>query len=230
MIPVVFNDGRNDYDEGRFINNPLGSAHIPQSKQGCTVLIAFPEGWSIIRAGKKVTVKAVVFLPLLSELFIWRDREMKLKFENKTIALLVPLVLGIQTVHAGCKGKNYRNHVSSLEFSPSKYICGKELKRFTVLLNSNASKILPSFNGVEIFIRNKSGSMVTRQKLRSLGLNHDDKLYACISDDYIDNTTLKFYYRVDKISSSYTNGTSTRTLKASTLTEQCDLKDLVRGL
>ncbi|MBV1921702.1 MAG: cupin domain-containing protein [Pseudomonadales bacterium] len=44
VISGVFNDGRNDYDEGSFINNPLGSAHIPQSKQGCTVLITFPEG------------------------------------------------------------------------------------------------------------------------------------------------------------------------------------------
>ncbi|MBV1921703.1 MAG: hypothetical protein KUG73_13575 [Pseudomonadales bacterium] len=29
-----------------------------------------------------MTVKTVVFLPLLSELFIWRDREMESKFEN----------------------------------------------------------------------------------------------------------------------------------------------------
>ncbi len=148
----------------------------------------------------------------------------------KIIALLVPLVLCIQTVHAECKGENYRTHVSSLEFSASKHICGKELKRFTVLLNNNASKTKPSFNGVEIFIRDKSGNMVTRQKLRSLGLNHDDKLYACISEDYIDHTYVKFYFRVDKGFSSYSNGTSTKTLNVSSLTEQCDLKDLVRGL
>ena len=44
MISGIFNDGKSDYAEGGFINNPLGSAHIPQSKQGITVLITFPEG------------------------------------------------------------------------------------------------------------------------------------------------------------------------------------------
>jgi len=44
VISGVFNDGRDDHKEGSFIHNPLGSAHIPQSKLGCVVLITFPEG------------------------------------------------------------------------------------------------------------------------------------------------------------------------------------------
>ena len=44
VIAGVFNDGENDHNEGSFINNPIGSAHIPQSEMGCTVLITFPEG------------------------------------------------------------------------------------------------------------------------------------------------------------------------------------------
>lgn len=140
------------------------------------------------------------------------------------------LVFGIQNVHAECKSEHYINHVDSLEFSPSKHICGKELKRFTVIMKSNSSKSKPSFNGAEIFIRDKNGNMVTRQKLRSLGLNHDDKLYTCISEDYIDNTYVKFYFRVDRTFSSYANDKSIRTLNISSLTDQCDLKDLVRGL
>lgn len=42
VISGVFNDGRSDHDEGSFIHNPVGSAHIPQSKTGCTVLVTFP--------------------------------------------------------------------------------------------------------------------------------------------------------------------------------------------
>ncbi len=72
VISGVFNDGRNDYDEGGSINNPLGSAHIPQSKQGCTVLITFPEGQSIIRAGKKMTIKTIVFFCLCCREFFIR--------------------------------------------------------------------------------------------------------------------------------------------------------------
>ena len=44
VISGVFNDGENDHHEGSFINNPKGSAHIPQSKVGCIVLVSFPEG------------------------------------------------------------------------------------------------------------------------------------------------------------------------------------------
>lgn len=42
VISGVFNDGQEDHPEGSFIHNPLGSAHIPQSKTGCIVLITFP--------------------------------------------------------------------------------------------------------------------------------------------------------------------------------------------
>ena len=44
VISGTFNDGVNDYEEGSFIYNPKGTAHIPQSKAGCTVLVLFPEG------------------------------------------------------------------------------------------------------------------------------------------------------------------------------------------
>ncbi len=148
----------------------------------------------------------------------------------KIIALIVPLICCIQPIYAECKGEHYRNHVDSLQFSTSKHICGKELKRFTIFLKNDAPKAKPSFNGAEIFVRDNKGNMVTRQKLRSLGLNHDDKLYACISDDYIDNTYVKFYFREEKQLTSYSNGTSTRTLKSSALIEQCDLKGLIRAI
>ncbi len=148
----------------------------------------------------------------------------------KIITLIVPLLFCIEHVYAECKGDHYKNHVSSLQFSDSKHICGKELKRFTVSLKNAGSKNKPSFNGAEIFIRDNKGNMVTRQKLRSLGLNHDDKIYACISEDYIDNTYVKFYFREDKQSTSYSNGTSTRALKSSALIEQCDLNSLIRGI
>ncbi len=44
VISGVFNDGKEDHNEGSFINNPIGSAHIPQTKSGCVVLVTFPEG------------------------------------------------------------------------------------------------------------------------------------------------------------------------------------------
>jgi len=44
VISGVFNDGKEDHAEGSFIHNPIGTAHIPQSKKGCVVLITFPEG------------------------------------------------------------------------------------------------------------------------------------------------------------------------------------------
>jgi len=44
VISGVFNDGKNDHHAGSFINNPKGSAHIPQSEMGCIVLVTFPEG------------------------------------------------------------------------------------------------------------------------------------------------------------------------------------------
>lgn len=44
VISGIFNDGREDHAEGAFINNPVGSAHVPQSQQGCVVLVIYPEG------------------------------------------------------------------------------------------------------------------------------------------------------------------------------------------
>jgi anti-sigma factor ChrR (cupin superfamily) len=44
VISGTFNDGVNNYEEGSFIHNPKGTAHIPQSKTGCTVLVLVPEG------------------------------------------------------------------------------------------------------------------------------------------------------------------------------------------
>lgn len=44
VISGTFNDGVNDHKEGSFIHNPKGTAHIPQSKTGCIVLVIVPEG------------------------------------------------------------------------------------------------------------------------------------------------------------------------------------------
>jgi anti-sigma factor ChrR (cupin superfamily) len=44
VISGDFNDGRQTYKTGDFIHNPAGSAHIPQSKNGCVLLVIFPEG------------------------------------------------------------------------------------------------------------------------------------------------------------------------------------------
>ena len=44
VISGIFNDGWKDYTEGSFIFNPIGSAHVPQSRQGCVVLVTYPEG------------------------------------------------------------------------------------------------------------------------------------------------------------------------------------------
>ncbi len=44
VISGIFNDGRDDHMEGTFIYNPKGSAHVPQSRLGCAVLVIYPEG------------------------------------------------------------------------------------------------------------------------------------------------------------------------------------------
>lgn len=44
VISGIFNDGKDDHSEGSFINNPIGTSHIPQSSSGCVVLVTFPEG------------------------------------------------------------------------------------------------------------------------------------------------------------------------------------------
>jgi hypothetical protein len=40
----VFSDGEREYPAGTYIHMPKGSAHIPQSKTGCTVFVFYPEG------------------------------------------------------------------------------------------------------------------------------------------------------------------------------------------
>lgn len=44
VISGVFNDGIRDYPAGSFIHNPAGSAHVPQSREGCVLFVFFPEG------------------------------------------------------------------------------------------------------------------------------------------------------------------------------------------
>lgn len=39
VISGVFNDGNKKYKEGSFIINPKGTSHIPQSEEGCTILV-----------------------------------------------------------------------------------------------------------------------------------------------------------------------------------------------
>lgn len=44
VISGVFSDGRDHHKEGTFIAHPKGTSHAPQSKQGCVLLVIFPEG------------------------------------------------------------------------------------------------------------------------------------------------------------------------------------------
>jgi len=44
VVSGVFNDGVHDYSAGAFIHNPAGSAHVPQSKEGCIIFVFSPEG------------------------------------------------------------------------------------------------------------------------------------------------------------------------------------------
>lgn len=44
VVSGVFSDGVHDYSAGTFIHNPVGSTHVPQSKQGCVIFVFFPEG------------------------------------------------------------------------------------------------------------------------------------------------------------------------------------------
>ena len=44
VLSGVFSDGVYDYAQGSFIHNPAGSAHVPQSKEGCVLFVFFPEG------------------------------------------------------------------------------------------------------------------------------------------------------------------------------------------
>ena len=44
VLSGVFSDGKGDYKAGSYIINPKGTAHVPQSKEGCVVLVTFPHG------------------------------------------------------------------------------------------------------------------------------------------------------------------------------------------
>ncbi|MEU4394997.1 cupin domain-containing protein [Kribbella sp. NPDC023855] len=44
VVSGVFNDGIRDYPAGSFIHAPAGSSHVPQSVDGCTLFLFYPEG------------------------------------------------------------------------------------------------------------------------------------------------------------------------------------------
>ena len=44
VVSGTFCDGHTSYPAGSFIHNPAGSAHIPQSVEGCVLFVFFPEG------------------------------------------------------------------------------------------------------------------------------------------------------------------------------------------
>jgi len=44
VVSGIFNDGVSDYPAGSFIHSPVGSAHAPQSKEGCVLFVFFPDG------------------------------------------------------------------------------------------------------------------------------------------------------------------------------------------
>jgi anti-sigma factor ChrR (cupin superfamily) len=44
VVSGVFNDGLRDYPAGSFVHHPAGSSHLPQSHEGCVLVVYFPEG------------------------------------------------------------------------------------------------------------------------------------------------------------------------------------------
>lgn len=44
VLSGSFCDGQNTYPAGTFLHHPAGSAHIPQSSEGCVLFVFFPEG------------------------------------------------------------------------------------------------------------------------------------------------------------------------------------------
>jgi anti-sigma factor ChrR (cupin superfamily) len=44
VVCGTFNDGARDYPAGSFVHHPAGSAHLPQSRDGCVLFVFFPEG------------------------------------------------------------------------------------------------------------------------------------------------------------------------------------------
>jgi anti-sigma factor ChrR (cupin superfamily) len=44
VVSGIFNDGVHNYPAGSVIHNPAGSAHVPQSTEGCVLFVFFPGG------------------------------------------------------------------------------------------------------------------------------------------------------------------------------------------
>jgi anti-sigma factor ChrR (cupin superfamily) len=44
VVSGTFNDGVQDHPAGSFLHHPTGTAHVPQSKDGCVLFVFFPEG------------------------------------------------------------------------------------------------------------------------------------------------------------------------------------------
>ena len=44
VVSGTFSDGVHEYPAGTFIHNPAGSAHVPQSRDGCVLFVFFPLG------------------------------------------------------------------------------------------------------------------------------------------------------------------------------------------
>ncbi|MFJ1460320.1 cupin domain-containing protein [Nocardia wallacei] len=44
VVAGTFNDGFRDYPAGSFIHAPAGSSHVPQTTEGCTLFLFYPEG------------------------------------------------------------------------------------------------------------------------------------------------------------------------------------------
>ena len=44
VLEGTFHDGEREYPAGTFIHCPAGSSHIPQSAEGCKLLVMFPHG------------------------------------------------------------------------------------------------------------------------------------------------------------------------------------------
>jgi anti-sigma factor ChrR (cupin superfamily) len=44
VLSGTLGDGERSFPAGTFIHNPKGSAHVPQSVDGCLLLVAYPEG------------------------------------------------------------------------------------------------------------------------------------------------------------------------------------------
>lgn len=43
VVTGVFGDGAHEYPAGSFIHNPAGSAHVPQSRDGCVIFVFSPQ-------------------------------------------------------------------------------------------------------------------------------------------------------------------------------------------